>query len=187
MDGLGDVLLAGTGLAADQHRGARRSGDSACRLGHFQECRRRPDHALQGDPAGALAEYLDVAAQALGLEGATHLFANIVQVEGLDQVVVGAGAQRRHRAAHLGKGGHHHHLDVVVHGADPGQHLEAVDARQVDIEQHQVDALPFQDIQAVLPGPGPAHRIAAPLEHVAEGLADGLVVVDDEDVLGHGG
>jgi hypothetical protein len=74
-------------------------------------------------------------------EGIEHLR----DAERLQQEVAGAGAQRLDRGVEVGEGGDQHHLA----GSNPAcaqvlQQLDAADARQRDVEDHQVEAVALQ-------------------------------------------
>jgi hypothetical protein len=131
--------------------------------------------ALQVGAGLALGEH-QVAVVEPAPDGELHLF----DVAGLEQVVVGAVAQRR-------DGG----LDVGVAGEDDGdgerrapprlfEHREAVALLHVEVCEDEVELLAPQ-----LPdGLGPAHRhvhvVAFEAQHLADGQDDGLLVVDHQ-------
>ena len=68
---------------------------------------------------------------------------------------------------------------VVGLAPDHPAHLEAVHARQVEVEEHEVDA-PAHGLEALLAGPRHLHLEADLLELVGDGLGDVAVVLDEE-------
>lgn len=60
------------------------------------------------------------------------------QMEGLCQIVVGAGVQPLHLVRHLAAGGEDQHRRLPVRLPQRPQHCHAVLFRQVQIQQHQI-------------------------------------------------
>ena len=116
MDGIGDQLLAGAGLALDEHRGVRRR-DAADDLVDLLHGGRAPDHQL--------VPLLELAAQAFQVPGETaerqrpgDQCAHLLEVERLGQVVV--------RAALRGLDGVRHR---VLRGHDDEDRVDALLSR----------------------------------------------------------
>jgi len=68
--------------------------------------------------------------------------------------------------------------------SQPAQHLEAVDARQPDVEDHQVEALALGRQHRLLATRHQVHRVALGLQDAHEAAAQGAVVLDDENAHG---
>ena len=108
----------------------------------------------------------------------------LAQAERLGHVVVRAELQA-HDLVHLAVAGREHDdRDLRLRAEDPAD-LDAGQLRQHEVEQHQVrlvGAEPDQRLAAVRGGNGP---VALELERFDEGLAEGRLVVHDEDRAGH--
>ena len=105
----------------------------------------------------------------------------LLERERLREVVVRAGVEAGDAALHLGAGGQHQHGHAVSLSADPAAHLQAVDARHQDVEDHGVGlAVRLEPVERV----GAVHReldlVALELEGPAERVAHGAFVVDDQ-------
>ena len=96
--------------------------------------------------------------------------------------MIGAVAHRLDRRLELLHHRDDDDLDVGVVLADDLQDLEAADARQADVEQHQVDVLLLHHLERGFAGRGPQHAVVAPQDR-RQRLAHSLVVVDDEHGL----
>ena len=108
-------------------------------------CRARADEELALALLGDLrAERDDLAVQILPLAGVAHQRAQLVVVEVLGDVVVGAVLHRLHGGLDLVDRRDHDALDEAVVLLDDAQHVEAADAGQADVEQDQVDVLVLQ-------------------------------------------
>ena len=87
------------------------------------------DRAGRGGVVGTAAQQRADPGQQLG------------QPERLGDVVVGAGVEADHGVHLVRPGGEDQHRDRPAVGTDPPAHLEAVDVRQAEVEDHQVRAL----------------------------------------------
>jgi hypothetical protein len=72
------------------------------------------------------------------------------------------------------------------------QHLQAVDLRHHDIQQHQIERLAGEPIEGLQPVLRPSHEIAQASEVARERIAVRLAVVDDQQratrlAVGRGG
>ena len=124
-----------------------------------------------------------LAVQILPLAGVPHERPQLVVIEILGDVVVGAVLHRLHGRLDLVDGGDHDDFDEAVVLLDDPQDLEAADAGQPDVEQHQVDVLAVQDGQRGFAARDAQHAVLA-LEDRGQRVPHPLVVVDDEDGLG---
>ena len=124
-----------------------------------------------------------LAIQILPLARVPHERAQLVVIEVLRDVVVGAVLHRLHGGLDLVDRRDHDDFDEAVVLLDDPQDLEAADARQPDVEQHQVDVFAVQDRQRRLAARDPQHAVLA-LEDGRQRVPHALVVVDDEDGLG---
>ncbi len=186
-----DGAIERRGLAVVEilHQGVARKHASGGAHQHFQnvELEGGQLHALAGgeDLAGAGVERDAVDFQARIGRGRTRFIAaqdgadargQFARIEGLGQVVVGAQFQA-HDAVHiLAARGQHDDRDLAL-SAQPAENLEAVDARQHDVQHHQVDAR-FQSLrQAAIAFVLAAHREALPLQKLPQkGAEFGIVI-----------
>ena len=113
VDGAGHQLLAGAALALDEHGGAG-VADRLHQLEDRAHLGRLADEVLElALDAELLLQDAGAVLQLLALERLGDGEAHLVDVlEGLGQVVVGAGLHRLDRRLHRGEGGHHDHLHV---------------------------------------------------------------------------
>ena len=99
------------------------------------------------------------------------------RVERLGQVVVGAQLQT-HDAVHIVAARRQHHHRHVALAAQPAQDFEAIDARQHDIQHHQVDARFPRLFQSLLAFVFAVHREPFALQELTQQRAELRVVVD---------
>ena len=123
-------------------------------------------------PSGPAQQGPDAGGELLGLER-------------LGDVVVGARLEPGHDVVAVGPGRHHDDRHVALAPQPPAQ-LEAVHAGQHDVDEHDVRrarrrASRAASSRAADIGDG----IALVLEREPEGGADALVVLDDQDAGGH--
>ena len=76
---------------------------------------------------------------------------------------------------------HHDDHGVAVRPESRAQQHEAVDLRHVQIDQHEVEAATLQQVQRVLATPAHRHIVALLAEDRGATLAQGVLVVDNED------
>ena len=110
------------------------------------------------------------------------------RVEGLDEVVVGAGPQAADLLFHLALGGQHDDRDVgagAFLGPDLRRHLVAVELRQHDVEEHEGGVIGAPHPEALRPVAGDDDVVALLAKRVREKPLDVRVVVDDEDLGRH--
>ena len=179
-------LLAGAALARQQHRRLEAGGA----LHHLEHL----DHRLGGRhdrvfAAGALdlaAQQLIGAPQALALAGLAQREQHLGGREGLREIVVGAALHGLDRELRGAVGGHQDHGRLGQPPHQLGQQLEAVHPGHAQVAEHELGGRDLELAQGRL-GVGCADGfIALGREHQLEALAQGLVVVDDQDASGHG-
>ena len=135
--------------------------------------------ALLGD---LRAQRDDLAVQILPLAGVAHQRPQLVVVEVLGDVVVGAVLHRLHGRLDLVDGRDHDALDEAVVLLDDAQDVEAADAGQPDVEQDQVDVLVFEQRQRRLAARHRQDAVVA-LEDGGDRVPHPLIVVADQDGL----
>ena len=127
----------------------------------------------------------DLAVQILPLAGVADERPQLVVIEVLGDVVVGAVLHRLHGGFDFVDRRDHDDLDEAVVFLDDPQHLEPADAGQPDIQQDEVDVLLVEDRQRRFAAAHPQHAIFA-FQDRRQRVPHPLVVVDDEDGLGLG-
>ena len=108
----------------------------------------------------------------------------LVELEGLDEVVVGAAVQALDLVGQRVARGEHDHRRGVAARAQVAQHREAVALRQAEVEQHGVEALAGQHGigGAAVAHPVAGHALAA--QRLAQALADHRVVFHQQHAHG---
>ena len=185
VDGTRQYLFACTALAREKGGGlvGRRSFE------HLEQL----DHPLRGRDDRAVAEYsLDVALQLLvGLAellpfvGLLQREQDLVGLEGLREVVVGAPAHGLDGEILGAVGGHQHDRDAGEMPRDLRHQLEAVDPRHAQVAQDHVDGVLFDAGEGGFTAIRCHHRVALSEKDQLEALSQRLVVVDDQDPFGH--
>ena len=151
-------LLAGAALAEDQHR-RRQLRDLVHQIDDVARHLARADDELALGLVGDLRrqrQHLPV--QILPLARVAHERAQLVVVEVLGDVVIRAVLHRLHGGLDLVDRRDHDDFDEAVVFLDDAEDLEAADAGQADVEQHQVDVLAVEDGQRRLAARRPAGR-----------------------------
>ena len=113
---------------------------------------------------------------------------DLVRRERLGDVVVGAPLDGVDRGLDAALPGDHDDLDAGPLAANAVEQLEPADARQGEVGEHQVGLLPLE-LRDRVDGVGDGnHAVALGAQRVAQRLAHGGVVIDDEDsrLGGHG-
>jgi hypothetical protein len=171
---LGHQLLAGAGLAGDEH-GGRRVGDlgdhlvdgvhlraaadqaePAVRLGGLRLAGRRLQRELRRAPVGlALLDRLG------------HHLPDLLLLERLLDVVEGTGLDRRHGVVDAAEGGDHDDRRLRLPARGLAQHLHAVDARHLEVGDHHVD-IAGDELQRLGAIGGLDHGVALALQNGAE-------------------
>ncbi len=181
MDPPREHLLAGAALASDQYCRVqpRHLLDESHHRAHRHA---RAHHELLVLRLHLRGERLDAIAQVLPLARVAHQRAQRVVVELLRDVVVRAELHGLDGRLDIGDGRDHDHFDLVALFAHLPQQLQAADARQAYVEQHQVHAVLPQPRQAVL-GRRHGHHAVVALENRRERVSHPLIVIDDQDGL----
>ena len=112
--------------------------------------------------------------------------AQLVGVERLCYVVVGAGLQARDDIVAV-RPGRDHDYRHVADPADPPADLEPVDARQHDVDQDDVAGIGGEHVECRLAALGLVDLVALLLEDHPHGCSDPLIVLDDQDAGTHTG
>ena len=166
VDELGDDLLAGAALAADEHRGVG-GGHLAGQLDRLAEERRDPD---QRDLV-AVAVLLHAAGRRRSCASRDIITAcearpmstwRWVARERLGQVVPGAGPQRLDAARDAGVSGHHHDDRVLVGLQRGAEDVQSRDLRHVEIDEDDVELPPLDRVERLLAPARPASRCSRP-------------------------
>jgi hypothetical protein len=110
--------------------------------------------------------------------------AEMAQVDGLDQVVEGAALHAEGRAGGVVHRRQHQDGHVRLELQNPRHQLDAVDPRQIHVQQHAGDLLAPDHLEGLFSRSRERHLV--PLEHevLPHRVADGLLVIHDEQ--GHG-
>src|SRR5579863_282861 len=104
--------------------------------------------------------------------------AQLADVVGLDEVVVGAGLQPDDPILDRIPGGEHQHRGAVARAAQPAADLDAVDLREADVEDHDVGHVLGQFEQAVLTVRAFDHLIAGQQQRSPDRGAHRIVILD---------
>ena len=133
----------------------------------------------------ALAVPLRLVVQRLEAQERAHLEDERRVVDGLLQEVVGArlvGLAQRGRLGHARE--HQHRQRGSEPRADARAGLDAVDARQAQVQHHQVEPAGVEQLERPLAGVGPLGRMVVQGQEIDERTSDPGIVVDDQDA-GH--
>ncbi len=181
---LGDQLLAGAALPLDQDGAGIAAGDL---FHHGQHVFHMPAAADDvGDPVFARlfgTQMGDLAFKLSGFEGLLDDDGELVEVEGLVDVVVGAHPHRLYRRLQHAEGGNHDDDDVNFQVLDPFQNLQAVDSRQLDIEQHQVGRLLPQNLESVFSGACRENLVALLFKVLLQRPANQMFVIHNQNFM----
>jgi hypothetical protein len=185
MNGPGHKLLAGAGLADDQNRGLG-GRDHGRHVQQFAYGRTLADDlgALEFPPQ-ALLKGPVLRLQPHMVQGPVHGQPQHVQVQGLDQVVVGPGLERLHGGFHRGIGGHDQdrHGRIVV--LDRAQDLDPVHSGHAHVGDHQI-AGPFaQGLQGRRAAGRPLDPVSPSRKHRGQHGQVPRVVVHNQDARLH--
>ena len=179
-------FLAGAALARQQHRRLEAGGA----LHHLEHLDHRlgggHDRVIAGSALDLAAQQLVGAAQALALARLAQREQHLGGGEGLGEVVVGAALHRLDRELRGAEGRHQDHGRFRQAPHQLGQQLEAVHPGHAQVAEHQLGGGEVELAQGRLGVRCADDFIALGREHQREALAQGLVVVDDQDASGHG-
>jgi D-alanyl-D-alanine carboxypeptidase/D-alanyl-D-alanine-endopeptidase (penicillin-binding protein 4) len=109
-----------------------------------------------------------------------HARQQFIDVEGLDQVIVGAGVQPRDALRRGVARREHQHRRGAAAGAQVAQHLQPVHAGQAQVEDHEVERAGAQRGERLAPVGHPFSGVARALERVAYTAAQELVVLHQQ-------
>ena len=138
VDGAGDQLLAGAGLAADQ-AGRVALGDLLHHRQHRLQRAAGADDAVEVvDVLLGVAQVLDLVLEAAVLEGLLDLELHLLDLERLLHVVEGADLHRLDRGVDRAERGHQDHRARRVQRLRRAQHVEPVAPSHLEVAQHDV-------------------------------------------------
>jgi len=178
---LGRQVLAGAALAGEQHRRCRTGGDlvqKRLELGHH---RRVADDPVEPPllrlthPQGP-----DLAAQPRGLQGFLHDEHQLVEVERLVRVVVGALLHDLHGGFDVRVRRQEDDEGVGIMLLDLLQQAQTVGIGQLEVEQDEIDGV-SQGLVRRAAAVGLEHAVALLLEPLAQRPADQRLIVHDQD------
>ena len=115
------------------------------------------------------------------VEAALDHVHDLLDLEGLEHVVVGAALHRLDGRLDGAEAGHDHRQHLVVRAADGLEQLQAAHARHLEVGDHDVVAAPRQLHQRALAVRHRVHQVAFERQEVAQDLADRPLVVDHQD------
>ena len=189
VQGAGRDFLADAGFAEDQHRGRQR-GDAADQCAEVLDGGGAPDQPVHaaGQVGHLAAQHVVFGGQAGALEAALQGVEELVEAEGLEDEIRGAGAQGVDGGFHVGEGGDEDHLAgkaAVAQFVEPGQPGLS---GQGDVEDDEVEMAHGEVGRAFLGRAGDGHGAAPvdqrPLEKAAHA---GFVIHHQYGVVGPGG
>ena len=138
MQGPGHQFLAGAVLAGDQHRGVG-GGDQGQFFAQAADGVALADDLL--DPGALLPESPVLFGKPGQLQPIAHRQQDLVGVGGLFNEVIGPQAGGLDGVFHRTVGGDHDHRQQRLPPLEFAEHLQTIEARQVDVQQHQVRRL----------------------------------------------
>lgn len=110
----------------------------------------------------------------------------LVQVIGLEHVVVGPGIQPLDALRHgIARGGHQHG-GAVLAGAQVAQHGQTIALGQAQVQQHQVIRLGAQGRVGRVAIARPVHRVLLGAQQVQHGFTDHGIVFNKQQAHGKG-
>ena len=184
MNGPGDQLLAGSGLTGDQHR-ALRFGNALGAMDDVFHWTAAADDAVVVEVFIALAAQVAVfGAQPLMLEGPSYDNQELVDLEGLLQVVEGTQLHRLDGAFDGGMRRHHQNLRPLAFRCRTDQL-----ANQIEAAQLRHDVVDDQDVEGALAEQPLCGSRAGAFDHLVPGIAQRpaeclenlFFVVDEQD------
>ena len=178
-----EQLLAGPALAEDQHR-CRELRHPLDQIDDLADLLAGPDQELALALLGDLrAERDHLPVQILPLAGVADQRSELVVVEVLGDVVIGAVLHRLHSGLDLVDRRDHDALDEAVVLLDDPEHVEAADARQPHVQQDAGRRPRLSTGQRRLTARH-AHHLVVPLQDGGQRIPHALIVVADQDGLG---
>ena len=182
MQRLRHQLLAGAGLAGDQDGrvGPRHLADELEDLQHRPRAAHDP-LAVGGALAELQAEGGDLVAHVGVLEDPLQRGEQVVHLERLRDVVVGAVLHGLDGAGAAAEGGHHDDFEVGILALQLPEDGEPVLVGQLDVHHHEVGHLLGDGRDALGPGRGVLRLVPGILQQVCQEIPDLGLVIDDED------
>jgi hypothetical protein len=182
VDGARHHLLPGAALPGDEHGGARR-GHLLDQLVHLLDGGRGAEDGLAAGPALAhpVAEDAVLRHQGAVLERLLHHQLQLLHLEGLQHVVVGAGLHGQDGGLGGGEGGHHHHLGAGRGRLHRVQDVEAGAAAEAQVGDDEIVGRAGQPRERAGRVGLRHHLVTGAAEQDPEQLPDRLLVVHDQD------
>ena len=181
VDRFRDQFLAGAAFALNQN-----CGTAGRDLGYEVEDLEH-DLAL-ADDVGEVIALLESALElevlllgAMASDGGANVGQQLFVVPGLLNEVFRAGADRVHDIVHGAVGGNHDDRQIGMALLDLREQFEAALAGQSQVQQQQVEAVLIENLQPLFAVGGQGDGIALQGEQHFERLADGGLVVDDQN------
>ena len=145
MNGVGDQLLAGPRLADDEDGRGRRRRDLDA-LQHGPHRRRAADDVLEPEELlDAVLELPRLLLESPAVELLLHTGAQLLEADGLRQIVVGAQLESAHGAVDVAERRHHEDRQLGTQGTPPLEQRVAVDSGHSNIgDQHMHGLAPLQ-------------------------------------------
>src|SRR5205807_3238413 len=185
-DGAGDKLLAGATLPGDQH-GKGLVGDTADGLVRFLHPRAAADdgNALELFVRRRLRDDGRLAHQPGNFERLADHAVQLLQIDRLEQVVVGPVPHRLD--GRVGRPGHGYHndRDAGVDSPELSQDVQAGLVGQAQVEENNVRASGGDAFQALCARLGDLNPVSGRGEHMAHSVAEQVWVVIDQEQGGH--
>jgi hypothetical protein len=168
VDRAGDQLLAHAALARHQHI-ARRAGAPRNLLEQGPHHGALADHAVRGRrpeqrallQAGAHGRVAEV-------ERAPHPQVELVEADGLFEIVAGAATEGEDCGLKGGERGHQDDHGPRVQQLRLFQHVEAAQPRHHDVGEDEVEVLLFDARQGLLAAPGRGHAVSLGRERAVQ-------------------
>ncbi len=185
VNGAGDHFFAGAAFAGQQDGGVAFT-HRIHRLQHSAKRRAFPDQAIELGMFIELGTQPCVVAHDVAkLQSLGHGDVQLVDIEGLGNVVVGAVTHGLHGIFHGAVGRHHDHRQLRVAHLDLGQQLRAVHAGHAPVADHQVDVLLLQHLERMQAIAGDKHLDMVLAQGRRQQIAELGLVVDHQYVMCH--
>jgi hypothetical protein len=177
-------LLAGAGLAGDQHRAVGR-GEARELLAQAAQ-RGRAAHQRLGAPQAGdrAAQLLQLALQQVVLDRALHDAHELLGLHRLLQEVEGAGLHGLHRLGYRADAGDHHDRNAHTAPARLVEQREPVAARHAQVGHDRLALALLEEAHGLLRARGGAGGEALGAQDLLQRVAHEGFVVDDQDMGG---
>ncbi len=181
-----DDFLAGTALTGDEH--------VADALGDLPDHRLELLHrsTLEAQEGSWLPFIAKHAAEAGVFATQGPIFGDSVDLrpqrrerDRLEEIVMGASAERLDGGAQRGVGSHDQDHRVRAHGASVVQHREPVPLRESEVGEHHIEGAVAEELDGLLRGPDRADRVFELRQVALYVRAKRRLVFDHEDPLTH--